>query len=370
MSDRDFTFRDHLWEGAVVRIHVIDGANGFVASHLIGTLLAQGDEVIALARASAEVVRRRVADALRCLGLDESRAGRLRVRGLALDEPDLGLPVAEVFAEPCTYWHVAALVTFFPRREEELLDVNVTGSANTLSAYERHARPGSRYILVGTAYQCGLDTEGPVPEDWPAHDPPDRFRNFYEYSKRQAEIALARSRSVHEGTALVARLGVMVGHSRTGRALTDYGLYDFLRVIAFFARRTPGERVRIPCHPDANLHLTPVDTTVSQLVALAAADRVRPVSHVVNGATVPVRDLFDVINAHLPIELVPATLEEIRDRPFSRFEAVVNMRAKYTAVYFRHHYEFAWRDATAPPAVTRSTLDRLISWYVQEGLPE
>ncbi len=353
----------------MVRVHVIDGANGFVASHLIAALLARGDEVIALARASADVVRRRVADALSCLGLRESPAGRLRVRGLALDRPDLGLPVAEVFAEPCVYWHVAALVTFFPRREEELLNVNVTGSANALSAYERHARPGSRYIHVGTAYQCGLESEGPVPEDWPSHAPPDRFRNFYEYSKREAEIALARSRSVREGAALVARLGVMVGHSRTGRALTDYGLYDFLRVIAFFARRTPGERVRIPCHPGSGLHLTPVDTTVSRLLALAAADPERPVSHVVHGTTVPVRDLFGVINDRLPIELVAATPEEIRDRPFSRFEAVVNMRAKYTATYFRHRYDFAWREATAPPAVTPQVLDRLVSWYVKEGLP-
>ncbi|WP_084518022.1 SDR family oxidoreductase [Microtetraspora niveoalba] len=353
-----------------MNVQVVDGANGFVGSHLIGALLARGDEVIALARASAEVVRRRVADALRCLGFDESPAHRLRVRRLALDEPDLGLPVAEVFAEPCTYWHTAALVTFFPRREAELLDVNVAGSANALATYERRARPGSRYIHIGTAYQCGLDTEGPVPEDWPVPASPDRFRNFYEYSKREAEIALASSRSAGEGAVLVARLGVMVGHSRTGRALTDYGLYDFLRVMAFFARRNPGERVRLPCHPDADLHLTPIDTTVSRLLSLAAADLDRPILHVVNGRTVPVRDLFEVVNARLPIELVPATPEQIRDVPFNRFEAVVNMRAKYTATYFRHRYDFAWRDLAAPPAVTAEVLDRLVSWYVREGLPE
>lgn len=163
MSDRDFTFRYRLWEGAVVRVHVIDGANGFVASHLIGSLLARGDEVIALARASAEVVRRRVADALCCLGFDESPAGRLRVRGLALDEPDLGLPVTEVFAEPCTYWHVAALVTFFPRREEELLNVNVTGSANTLATYERHAGPARAMSSSGRPTSAGSTPRAPFP---------------------------------------------------------------------------------------------------------------------------------------------------------------------------------------------------------------
>lgn len=346
-------------------VHLIDGANGFVASHLIGALLARGDEVIGLARASEEVVRRRVADAQSCLGVEASTG--FQVHRIALDEPDLGLKAAEVFAEPCVYWHTAALITFFPRREEELLAVNVAGSANALATFEQHSRYGSRFVSIGTAYQCGLDTVSP--EDWFAHAPPDRFRNFYEYSKREAEIELAGSPSVRAKAAAVARLGVMVGHSGTGRALTDYGLYDFLRVMAFFARRQPGERVRIPCHPAANLHLAPIDTTIARLLPLATCDLSSPVFHVVDGHPVAVADLFTVINAHLPIELVPATPEEIALRPFTRFEAVVNMRAKYTAAYLQHHYDFQLRDPAAPPAVTTEVLDRLVDWYVRVGLP-
>lgn len=348
-------------------VHVIDGANGFVASHLIATLLARGEQVIGLARASEEVVRRRVRDALECLDLAPTT--QLRVRGLSLEGKDLGLDAAEVFAEPCIFWHTAALITFFPRREEELLKVNVAGSANALATFERHARPGSRFVSVGTAYQCGLDTGRVSPEDWFTHSPPGRFRNFYEYSKREAELELARSRPMRDGVAAVARLGVMVGHSRTGRALTDYGLYDFLRVMAFFARRQPGERVRIPCHPDANLHLAPIDSTIDRLLPLATRDLSRPIFHVVDGHPVPVADLFAAINAHLPIELVPATRQELERRPFTRFEAVVNMRAKYTATYLQHHYDFEVRDPGQPAAVTTEVLDRLVDWYVRVGLP-
>lgn len=348
-------------------MHVIDGANGFVASHLIATLLARGEQVIGLARASEEVVRRRVRDALDCLDL--APATGLRVRGLSLEGKDLGLDAAEVFAEPCVFWHTAALITFFARREEELLKVNVAGSANALATFERHARPGSRFVSVGTAYQCGLDTGQVSPEDWFTHAPPGRFRNFYEYSKREAELELARSRPMRDGVAAVARLGVMVGHSRTGRALTDYGLYDFLRVMAFFARRQPGERVRIPCHPDANLHLAPIDSTIDRLLPLATRELSRPIFHVVDGHPVPVADLFAVINAHLPIELVPATREELERSPFTRFEAVVNMRAKYTATYLQHHYDFEVRDPGQPAAVTTEVLDRLVDWYVRVGLP-
>lgn len=350
-------------------VHLIDGANGFVSSHLIATLLARGEQVIGLARASDEVVRRRVRDAMACLGLDPAPVTGLRVHRLSLEEKDLGLDAEEVFAEPCVFWHTAALITFFPRREEDLLKVNVAGAANVLATFERHARAGSRFVRVGTAYQCGLDTGRVSPEDWFAHSPPDRFRNFYEYSKRQAEIELARSRSMRDGVAAVARIGMIVGHSGTGRALTDYGLYDFLRVMAFFARRQPGEKVRIPCHPDANLHLAPIDSTVDRLLPLATCDLRRPIFHLVDGHPVPVADLFAVINAHLPIELVPATREELARRPFTRFEAVVNMRAKYTATYLQHHYDFELRDPEQPAAVTAEVLDRLVSWYVRVGLP-
>ncbi|MBY8853347.1 hypothetical protein K7G98_36005, partial [Saccharothrix sp. MB29] len=60
--------------------HVVDGANGFVASHLIGALVARGDSVVALARASGEVVRWRVADALTTLHLGPDMVEKVEVR--------------------------------------------------------------------------------------------------------------------------------------------------------------------------------------------------------------------------------------------------------------------------------------------------
>ena len=349
--------------------HVVDGANGFVASHLIGTLLARGDRVIALARAPAAAVRRQVGAALACFGLDETLASRLPVHPLDLLEPDLGgLPVAEVFGQTCVYWHSAALVTFNPGRDTEMVPVNVAGTANALATFERQAPPGSRYVALSTAYQCGLDTEA-VAEAWSESAPPDRFHNFYEYTKREAELTLVPSRSVRDGNVAVARLGVIVGHSRTGQALTDYGLYDFLRVIAFYARRRPGERVRIPCHPDANLHLMPIDVTIARLLSLATRALDNPIFHLVGGGSVAVGDLFAAINERLPVELVAATAAELARTPFTRFEAAVNLQVKYTATYLRQHYDFEVRDPAQRPAVTPVVLGNLISWYVREGFP-
>ncbi|WP_191302502.1 SDR family oxidoreductase [Lentzea cavernae] len=349
-------------------VHVVDGANGFVGSHLIGALVARGDSVIALARASEEVCRRKVADALSTLHLDPGLVEKVQFRPFSLVEPDLGLPTSEVFAEPCAYWHSAALITFFPRREEELRTVNVEGSANVERTFSRHSRAGSRFIHISTAYQNGTGG-GRAREDWPEPAHPSAFRNDYEHSKRMAEIQLSRSALVQNGDALVARLGVMVGHSGTGRALSDLGIYDFLRVIAMFARRTPGERVRFVCHPRAALHLTPIDGTVDRLLALAAGSFDRPVRHVVNRVTVPVADLFAAISAHLPVELVAVTAADVEAEPFSRFEAIVNMRCKYTSPYLRFEYDFECHDDASPPPVTPRILDLLISWYVREGLP-
>ncbi len=309
-----------------------------------------------------------MADALATLHLDPGLVSKVQFRAFSLAEPDLGLPVSDVFAEPCTYWHSAALITFFPRREDELRAVNVEGSDNVRATFSRHSSPGSRYIHVSTAYQCGT-AEGKTMEGWPEYARPAAFRNDYEHSKRTAEIQLSRTRLARDGDVLVTRLGIMVGHSGTGRALSDLGIYDFLRVIAMFARRTPGERVRFVCHPNATLHLTPIDGTVDRLLALADGPFDRPVRHLVNRVAVPVADLFAVISAHLPIELVAVTAADVAAEPFGRFEAIVNMRCKYTSPYLRFEYDFECHDDASPPPVTPRVLDLLISWYVREGLP-
>jgi nucleoside-diphosphate-sugar epimerase len=349
--------------------HVVDGANGFVGSHLIGALVARGDSVVALARASAEVVRRKVSDALTTLYLDPGLVEKVKVMGFSLAEPDLGLSTDDVFGESCTYWHSAALITFFPHRETELRAVNVEGSANVTATFSRFAKPGSRLVHISTAYQHGI-TQGKALEQWPDYGHPSEFRNDYEHSKRLAEVQLSHSEVARKGDVLVTRLGVVVGHSGTGRALSDLGIYDFLRVIALFARRTPGERVRFVCHPRAALHLTPVDGTVDRLLALADGPFDRPVRHLVHPAAVPVLDLFAAISAHLPVELVAVGAADVEAEPFSRFEAIVNMRCKFTSPYLRHEYDFESDDDGAPPPVTPRILDLLISWYVREGLPE
>ncbi|MFI9012074.1 SDR family oxidoreductase [Actinosynnema sp. NPDC053489] len=348
--------------------HVVDGANGFVASHLIGALVARGDSVIALARASEGVVRRKVSDALATLDLNPALVEKVQVRPFSLAEPDLGTSTAEVFSEPCAYWHSAALITFFPRREAELHAVNVIGSANVAAAFAEHAKPGSRYVHVSTAYQHGT-TQSRALEQWPSYGHPSEFRNDYEHSKRVAEVALSQTGLARRGDVLVARLGVMVGHSATGRALTDLGMYDFLRVVALFARRTPGRRVRFVCHPAAALHLTTIDGTVDRLLALAGGPLDRPVRHLVPPVAVPVTDLFAAISAHLPVELVAVTAADVAAEPFDRFEAIVNMRCKFTSPYLRHEYDFESHPDAEPPPVTPEVLDRLVSWYVREGLP-
>ena len=350
-------------------VQVVDGASGFVASHLAAVLLSRSAEVIALARAPAPAVRHQVGAALAGLGLDAGLAARLPVRPLQLAEPDLGgLPAAEVFGRRCVYWHSAAVVSFHPGRDTEMLPVNVGGTANALAAFEQHAPPGSRFVAVSTAYQCGLDTEA-VAEDWPKPARPERFHNFYEFTKREAELALAGSLAARAGQLAVARLGVIVGHSATGQALTGYGLYDFQRVISFYARRRPGERIRIPCHPQANLHLMPVDVTIERLLPLASCPLDKPVFHLVGGGSVDVRELFAVISAHLPVELAAAAPQQLRHDPLTPFEAAVNLQVKHTATYLRQHYDFQVRPPARPPAVTPAVLDRLIGWFASERCP-
>lgn len=346
--------------------HLIDGANGFVASHLIAALLADRRPVVGLARAPREVVLERVGAALGCLGHDPALADRLPVHPIDLQAADLALPAAQVFAGPCVFWHTAALITFNPARDAEMEPINIAGAVNTMTTFEKHAAPGSRFVAVSTAYQCGLDTEN-VTETWADPAPPQRFHNFYEYTKREAELALAATTPMREGNATVARLGIIVGHSRTGQALTDSGLYTFLRTITHYARGNPGQDLRIPCHPQANLHFMPIDTTIDRLLPLAEAQPGDPIHHLVGGGSVTATDLFTAINHHLPITLIPATPEQITEHPLTPFEAAVNLRVKHVTTYLRQHYNFAIRDPATPTAVTPDTLDHLIGWYTRQS---
>ncbi|NEA30519.1 SDR family oxidoreductase [Streptomyces sp. SID13031] len=353
-----------------VRLQIVDGSTGFVGANLIHRLLANGNQVVALARQPVDAVRNQISGAAIADG-DLDLTG-LRVLNWSLDEPDLGLTQAEVeelFADPCDYWHLAAAITFRPGNHEELQRVNVDGTRTALEVFHKYAPTGSRFFQVSSAYSCGLVTDE-VPEVWHQAAEPQEFRNYYEYTKREAELLYA------DTPGAVLRLGQIVGDSRTGRAATDYGLYDYIRAIHTITRRRPNELLRVIGDPAAELHLVPVDACVRWMTEIATRDLGHldpPVIHLVDSVSVTAAKVAELISAHLPVDLRIAPQDEVATAPLNQLERVLEARMTYTGKYISRSLKFRRDNLPAlgidePPTVPDDVLDRLVGSYARSLL--
>lgn len=161
---------------------LVTGAHGFVASHLVGALLARGDEVRVLDRPDP-----RIADVggPRLSGLD-----LLELRGeVELAEGDLrdADSVTTAVAACDTVFHLAAQTIVGVARESplETLEVNVRGAWNVFEACRQHEV--SRVVFASSDKAYGASPKLPYREDFPL-----RAAYPYDASKAAADI-IARS---------------------------------------------------------------------------------------------------------------------------------------------------------------------------------
>jgi nucleoside-diphosphate-sugar epimerase len=299
---------------------------------------------------------------------------RLHPVGYALTSDGLGLSeeaLSGLFAVPCDYWHVAAVVNFNPGRREELEAVNVAGTRQALEVFAKHAKPGSRFFLISTAYVCGTD-QRTFREGWNERTDPEHFRNYYELTKNQSELVLRDYLRDGRIDGAAIRLGQIVGHSVTGRADTDYGVYDFMRSVSRIARRWPGRTIRVKGDPESALHWLPIDSCVDTLLRIARAamrDFDPPIFHVVAANAVPVKEFLAAIGAHLPVDLRIVSPNEVDDRSMSRIERLIDARFSYTGKYVSRTFAFDQsnliRALGGPPEVVDPAMvDRLVSWFL------
>jgi thioester reductase-like protein len=229
---------------------LLSGATGFVGREILSRFLERGDrQIFALVRADN----------------DDQAADRLpahdRLTAVAgdIERPELGLAdgTRELLRREVTMvLHCAASVSFdLPL--EEARAVNVEGSRRMLE-FARSCHELERFSYVSTAYVAG-EPGGLFREDELAVG--QRFRNPYERSKFEAELAL-RS----EGSDLplqILRPSIVVGDSSTGRTSSFNVLYGPLKA---FAR---GAVPAIPARRDAPVDIVPVDYVADRVHELA-----------------------------------------------------------------------------------------------------
>jgi thioester reductase-like protein len=229
---------------------LLTGATGFVGTEILSRFLERGDRhIFALVRAENDdqaAVRLPAHDRLTAV------AGDIQQTELALADETRELLRREV----TTVVHCAASVSFDLPLEESRA-VNVDGSRRMLE-FARSCERLERFSYVSTAYVAG-EPGGLFREDELAVG--QRFRNPYERSKFEAELAL-RS----EGRDLplqILRPSIVVGDSSTGRTSSFNVLYGPLKA---FAR---GAVPAIPARRDAPVDIVPVDYVADRVHELA-----------------------------------------------------------------------------------------------------
>lgn len=250
---------------------LLTGATGFVGMEVLARYLERTFDPIFLAVRAPdnEGVDRRVRATLECLFGSED-AYRDRVFGVRADIelPGLGLDDAhrEALAEHITgIVHCAATVSFSLPLEESRR-VNVGGTRNVLELAELCQRRGGLdyFSYVSTAYVAGAHA-GSFGED--QLEIGQRFRNFYEQSKFEAE-RLARA-AADRLPIVIFRPSIVVGEQSTGWTASFNVLYTPLK--AFEQGTLPA----LPARRSAPVDVVPVDYVADAIFELSGppADR-------------------------------------------------------------------------------------------------
>lgn len=212
-------------EESDLREAVFTGFPGFIASQLIGKSIRQDRDtgvtaiILASERDKAEKEAARIQQ--------EAGCRPIRLMEGDITKPGLGLePEDNLYLQNKTiiFWHLAAIYDLaVPRDLAWKVNVEGTESVNRfvsgLSGLER-------YMYFSTAYVAG-SREGVLRED--ELIPPDKFKNFYEETKFEAEVLVKETKKDLPVT--IIRPGIVRGHSKTGETIKFDGPYFFLNMI-------------------------------------------------------------------------------------------------------------------------------------------
>src|SRR5262245_13392566 len=282
---------------------LLTGATGFLGKEILAQAADDRriEELIAVVR--PETIRdhktkqvmkvlnpqQRGALLLKRLHITGARARKFRFVEGDIEQPDLGIPRAELEALRPALTHVVhcAASVSFDAPYDESFRANVLGSRNALSfSLSCQSAPGAAFvahIAIETSYIHGRTRVSMAQEDalvFPRHF----YNNFYELTKAMASIETDRFQ-IEQGLRVAQLLpSIVIGDSRTGNNRGDTKVVNApinafgraqqaidaagsgvreqakARAVALLAGNFPGD-------PTAELNLVPVDRVVAGILA-------------------------------------------------------------------------------------------------------
>lgn len=356
---------------------IINGANGYVASHFILKLLEHNYKVVALVRPSFKASPRermqQVLDKMSSNGRADTSG--LRVFGYSLLHRNFSMTEAdlkEIFNEEVDYFHFAASLKFDAKSKDEIFETNVGGVGNSIQVFTKYAQRRSRFFFIGTAYSCGKYA-GRFEEKFYPNQDISHFRNYYEQSKRFAENVVQKHRIEQDLNGHVIRLSQVVGNNKTGVTKTDYGIFDFAKRIGSLALRNPNQKVRVHFDPASTQNLIPINTVVDYLLQTVQLEQVPVIMNFIARQQTKNIHIIKSISQLLPIDIVPEP--EIARHEMSAMERIIAAGMTFTGSYTKTNLQFDTKNVDAvlnaeTPGTNEKSVFRMLEYFIDNFLQQ
>lgn len=367
------------------RVLFITGITGFVGSALALELLRHNprDRAFCLVRASTdEAARRRVHNALIAAAdaydvptadLESALARVFALRG-DLTAGRLGLDDDQIErlrgVGPLTVWHCAASLKDAEKALREIVAHNVAGTEHLLDVVLDVGV--AVFNHVSTAYVAGRAV-GLVDE---TVERPRGFSNRYEQSKHYGEQIVVDYCTRAGVSYRILRPGIVIGHSKTGRATGYTGFLGWILKVAALNQMSGGALTYRPLRyvgrARSELNIVPIDSVVEDCVGIdrAGEKTLDLVFHLTNTQPPRVRWLCDVTTNTLglePIDLVDDESEldpvSLQFHKWTRFERPYTSSRKEFSRRSNELYDSP-RHGAAP--LSKLTMQRMIRFAVQD----
>ncbi len=352
---------------------VVNGANGYVASNFIKSLLHGEYKVVALVRSGkSETAEQKMLNALARLNDNiPSKYENLEVYDYSLFDRDFALAPEElvkIFGGDVDYFHFAASLKYDEKSKKEIFATNIEGVKNSLGIFNQYSGKNSRFFFISTAYSCGR-TSKVFKEQFYDNQDISAFRNYYEQSKRYAENIVREQIEVNGLNGHILRLSQVVGEHKTGIVKTDYGIFDFAKRIYGIAKRYPNATIRVDVDPDSSQNLIPIDTVVTFLMKTVEIDESPVIINLVAKKSTSNHHIINSLNRLLPVNLKP--VRHLNREDMSALERVVSAGMSFTGAYIDTNLAFdtTYKDKVMTPnghEINEQSVYNMLEYFIND----